>query len=160
MMKGENIKKFFFAFFLPLLLIIFLSEPAFAKPTEPPPTGKIWVKVDGAWILVVSPPGDGPYIWKEGAWVLDTTPPPASSQWVPGHWVSGHWKGNRWIPGHWVEGHWKVVKPAHKGATWVPGHWKGNKWIPGHWKGSYPPKKKWVPGHRAPGGKWIPGHWK
>jgi hypothetical protein len=153
-------KKILFALSLPILLIILVSGHAFAVPSEPPPTGKIWVEVDGLWISVVAPPGDGPYIWKGGTWVLDTTTPPPDSQWVPGHWVPGHKKGNTWIPGHWVEGHWKIVKPPQKGAQWVPGHWKGNKWIPGHWAGSAPHKNKWVPGHRGPGGQWIPGHWK
>jgi hypothetical protein len=153
-------KKILSALFLPLLLIIFVSGNAFAIPSEPPPTGKVWVEVDGVWISVIAPPGDGPYIWKGGAWVLNPASPPPNSQWVPGHWVPGHWKGNKWIPGHWVAGHWKVVKPPKKGVTWVPGHWKGNKWIPGHWAGSAPHKKKWVPGHRGPGGKWIPGHWR
>jgi hypothetical protein len=153
-------KKYFFALFLPLLFITFLSGSAFAKPAEQPPSGKVWVKVDGTWKLVVSPPSDGPYIWNGGIWVLDTTLPPPNSQWVSGHWVPGHWKGNEWIPGHWVDGHWKVVKSPGKGANWVPGHWKGNKWIPGHWKSSPPHKKNWVPGHHGPGGRWIPGHWK
>jgi len=159
MIKGADMKKFLSVLSLSLLLIIFVSGHAFAIPSEPPPTGKVWVEVDGLWISVIAPPGDGPYIWKGGTWVLDTTTPPSDSQWVPGHWVPGHKKGNTWIPGHWVDGHWKVVTSPGKGAKWVPGHWKGNKWIPGHWTGSGPHEKKWVPGHRGPGGKWIPGHW-
>ena len=153
-------KKNIFAIFLSLLIIVLLSGYAFAIPSEPPPSGKVWVKVDGSWILVVEPPGEGPYIWKNNKWVLDSTTPPENSQWVPGHWVPDHWKGDKWIPGHWVAGHWKIVKSPGKGMKWVPGHWKGNKWMPGHWVGSYPHKKHWVPGHRGPGGRWIPGHWK
>ena len=153
-------KKFIFVILVPLSIIVLLSGYAFAVPSKAPPADKVWVKVDGSWILVIVPPGDGPYIWKNGAWVLDTTPPPPNSEWIPGHWVSGHYKGSTWVPGHWVAGHWKVVEPPRKGMKWVPGHWKGNTWVPGHWAGSHPAKKRWVPGHRGPGGRWIPGHWK
>lgn len=79
-------KKILSALFLPLLLIIFVSGNAFAIPSEPPPTGKVWVEVDGLWITVIAPPGDGPYIWKGGAWVLDPASPPPNSEWMPGHW--------------------------------------------------------------------------
>ena len=57
-------KKFLFVLALPLLLIIFVSGHAFAIPSEPPPTVKVWVEVNGLWISVVAPPGDGPYIWE------------------------------------------------------------------------------------------------
>ena len=121
-------KKFLYALFLPLLLIIFVSGNAFAIPSEPPPTGKVWVEVDGVWISVIAPPEDGPYIWKGGAWMLDPASPPPNSQWVPGNWVQGHWKGNKWIPGHWAG------SAPHK-KKWVPGHrGPGGQWIPGHWK--------------------------
>lgn len=153
-------KKFVFTVFSIVPLIILLIGYAFAVPSDPPPTGKVWVESAGSWILVIAPPGDGPYIWRDGEWVLDTSTPPANSQWVPGHWVSGHWKGSKWIPGHWVAGHWKAVTTSSSGAKWIPGYWKGNKWIPGHWSGTPPHKKMWVPGHRRPGGRWIPGHWK
>ncbi|OGW39127.1 MAG: hypothetical protein A2Y97_09180 [Nitrospirae bacterium RBG_13_39_12] len=132
-----------------LSLLVFLSGYALALPSAPPPPGKYWVEIGGEWILVVAPPGDGPYIWRNGKWLIDPANPPHGSEWIPGHWSANGW----------VSGHWKVVPSPGEGTNWVPGHWRGNRWIPGHWAGSPTPGKHWVPGHRGQGGRWIPGHW-
>lgn len=153
-------KKIMIAAILFSSLLVFFTGYAFAIPPGPPPAGKVWVEVNGEWISVIVPPGEGPYLWREGKWVIDPAPPPPDADWVPGHWVPEHWKGNTLIPGHWVAGHWERMTPQVKGAKWVPGRWKGNTWVAGHWAGTAPPGKHWVPGHRGPGGRWIPGHWK
>lgn len=147
-------------FIVSLLLFAFSSGLAFAVPSEPPPAGKIWVEINGQWVLVVAPPGEGPYIWKESRWMLDTAPPPPDSDWIPGHWAPGHVKGKVMVPGHWIPGHWETVASPGPGSKWVPGHWKGNAWISGHWAGTAPRGKDWVPAHRGPGGQRIPGHWR
>jgi len=141
-------------------LFIFFNGYALAVPSEAPPPGKIWIEAGAEWILVVAPPGDGPYIWREGRWIIDQTPPPSDAEWIPGHWVPAHHKKNVYIAGHWVPGHWEAMQSPGPGAKWVPGHWKGNEWVPGHWKGAPPHGKQWVPAHRGPAGRWIPGHWK
>ncbi len=151
-------KKAFTCFILCISLFI-LSSWAFAIPSGPPPYGKVWVEVGGKWILVVAPPGDGPYRWKGGQWILDPGPYPPNAEWVPGHWEEVYVKGSRSSTGHWVPGHWERLPLPTANAQWVPGHWKQDKWIPGHWKGSPPPGKKWVPGHHGLKGRWSPGHW-
>lgn len=65
-------KKFVFTVFSIAPLIILLIGYAFAVPSDPPLTGKAWVESDGSWILVIAPPGDGPYIWRDGEWGLGT----------------------------------------------------------------------------------------
>ncbi|MEW6571198.1 MAG: hypothetical protein AB1390_08510 [Nitrospirota bacterium] len=133
-----------------VLVLMCLSNYSLALPPGPPPPDKVWIEVGGEWILVVAPPGEGPYVWKDSKWIIDPTPPPPNSEWIPGHWTA---KG--WIPGHWA-----VVPSPGPGVHWVPGHWKHGKWIQGHWAGRPKSGKQWVPGHRGPGGRWIPGHWK
>lgn len=136
--------------FLCVSLLVLFSGYVSAMPVDPPPSGKIWVEIDGNWGLVIAPPGDGPFIWRNNAWIIDPTPSPMGMEWIPGHW------GDR----EWIPGHWEAVPTPGPGVNWVPGHWKGNTWVPGHWKGSPPHGKKWMPGHRGPRGRWIPGHWK
>lgn len=154
-------KKIIFITFLCISWLILFSGYALSVPSEPPPDGKVWVEVGGEWILVVAPPGDGPYSWREGKWVIDPTPPPHGSEWVPGYWVPRHrGPGGRWVPGHWVSAHWEGVESPGPGVKWVPGHWKAGKWLPGNWAGSPPIGRHWVPGRRGPAGRWIPGHWR
>lgn len=89
-------RKRIFLLFSSIVLLAFLSSCATAPP-GPPPSGKVWHKVEGKWVLVPPPPKDGPYIWRNGKWVLSPAPPPPGKRWVPGH----HGPRGRWIPGHW-----------------------------------------------------------
>ena len=56
-------------FLIVCISLCMLCSLAFALPPGPPPHGKVWVEVDGKWILVVAPPGEGPYVWKNGEWI-------------------------------------------------------------------------------------------
>jgi hypothetical protein len=122
---------------LRLICVMLLGAACVAVvgPPNPPPHGQVWVESGGQWVLVPTPPSEGPYVWAGGRWVPDPTPPPPGAEWVPGHWG----------PSGWVRGHWTTVPTAGPGAVWVSGHWKGGAWVPGHW---------------GPRGRWVSGHWR
>jgi hypothetical protein len=74
---GGNVKRFLLIILSCILFVIFSISCATAPP-GPPPSGKVWHKAKGKWILVPAPLGPGK------------------------HWVPGHYAPNgRWIPGHW-----------------------------------------------------------
>jgi hypothetical protein len=123
------------------------EEPVPVKAAEPP-SGSVYVVENGNWIVVKSPPAEGPYIWRGGRWVYG--PVYSRSEWVPGHWRGGYWH----------PGHWRPLAPVGAPCAWKAGHWRRGAWVPGHCAGHAPRKSGWVPGHYNRRGAWVPGHWR
>lgn len=114
-----------------------------------PPPGKVWVKINRRWTLVLAPPADVPYVWAGDRWVI--APPSA----VEGYeWVPGYWSSSYWYPGHWA-----ILRAPGPGMLWVHGYWEGLVWHPGYWKGPHPRGHVWAPGYRDHRGRWHRGHW-
>ena len=125
-----------------------------ARPSTPPPKGKVWVKLENGWRLVLAPPSDAPYAWVKDQWERITDIPLGKER------VPSYWGDSGWMPAHWCP----VIYPDPE-AKWVSGHWESeSKWVSGHWEMTPEVRTRvhrvWVPGHRGPRGKWYHGFWK